>query len=82
MPQRYAVRIRVAADAARVERTVGRWGEVTPVHDGAVLEMNVDSLAWPVMVLAEVGAPFVVESPDELRDHCARVAEIFGSASS
>jgi hypothetical protein len=44
--------------------------------------MNVDSLAWPVMVLAEVGAPFVVESPDELRDHCGRVAEIFGSASS
>lgn len=82
MPQRYAVRVRIAAEAGDVARTVGRWGEVTPVADGAVLEMNADSLAWPVMVLAQLGAPFVVESPAELREECARVAEQFARASS
>ena len=50
-------------------RAVGRWGEVDAAGDDAcVLVMNVDELEWPVMVLGQVGAPFTVESPDELRD--------------
>ena len=40
---------------------------------GCVLEMNVDDLDWPVMVLAGSGADFVVESPPEL---AAKVAEV------
>ena len=42
--------------------------------------MNVDDLEWPVMVLGQVGAPFVVESPDELRDEVARVGALFAAA--
>ncbi|WP_377640983.1 helix-turn-helix transcriptional regulator [Oryzobacter terrae] len=81
IPQRHAVRVRVAAPAQRVRDAVWRHGEVTPLSDDAcVLTMNVDSLEWPVMVLAQVGAPFEVESPDELRQACAAVAATFAAA--
>ena len=77
IPQRYAVRVRVAAAPERVEREVGRWGAVVPQGDGCRLEMNVDSLAWPVMVLAAVGADFTVESPPQLVEQVAEVGERF-----
>jgi predicted DNA-binding transcriptional regulator YafY len=73
MPQRYVVRARVAIAADALAQQVGRWGTVTEDGDGCVLEMNVDDLDWPVMVLAGSGAEFVVESPPEL---AARVAEV------
>lgn len=73
MPQRYAVRVRLAAPADEVAPRVGRWGTVTPVAGGCVLEMNVDDLDWPLMVLAGSGAEFSVESPPEL---AAKVAEV------
>ena len=59
------------------QREVGRWGSVTPDGDGCVLEMNVDSLDWPVMVLGLVGADFVVESPPELAERIAEVGARF-----
>ena len=80
MPQRYDVRVRVAADPAVVARAVGRWGEVTPDDGGCLLEMGVDDLQWPVMVLAQVGADFTVESPDELTVEVARVSGLFARA--
>lgn len=80
IPHRYAVRVRVAAPVERVEGAVGRWGEVAPDGDGAILEMKVDDLEWPVMVLAQVGAPFTVESPPELAELVARTAKVFAQA--
>lgn len=80
IPQKYAVRVRVAAEPEVVERAVWHYGTVTPDGAGSVLEMNVDSLQWPVMVLAQVGAPFEVESPEELRTECARIAGLFAAA--
>lgn len=77
MPQQYAVRVRVAVAAEVLEREVGRWGTVIPNGAGCVLEMNVDSLDWPVMVLASSGADFVVESPPELSDRIAEVGARF-----
>ena len=44
-----------------------------------MLTMNVDSLEWPVMVLANLEADFEVESPPELRP--PGTAERFGRAS-
>jgi predicted DNA-binding transcriptional regulator YafY len=82
MPQRYAVRVRVAADPEVVARAVGRWGSVQPVAGGCVLEMNVDSLEWPVMVLAQVEADFEVLSPSELTDLLTRTAARFARAGS
>ncbi|RYC07502.1 YafY family transcriptional regulator [Nocardioides zhouii] len=78
MPQRYAVRARLAMAADDLAAQVGRWGTVTADGDGCVLEMNVDDLDWPVMVLAGSGAEFVVESPPELAERVAEVGARFG----
>lgn len=81
IPQRYDVRVRIAAAVEDVQRAVGRYGDVTALESGeSLLEMKVDSLQWPVMVLAQVAAAFTVESPDDLRAECARVAETFTRA--
>jgi predicted DNA-binding transcriptional regulator YafY len=80
IPQRYDVRVRVAADPAEVARVVARWGEVTPYDGGCLLAMSVDDLQWPVMVLAQLAADFTVESPPELRAMVARVADTFARA--
>ena len=77
MPQRYAVRARVAMPADELAAQVGRWGTVTPDGAGCVLEMNVDDLGWPVMVLAGTGADFVVEAPPELVEKVAEVGARF-----
>ena len=80
MPQRYAVRVRLDAPADEIAAHVGRWGSVTRDGDGCVLEMNVDDLGWPVMVLAGSGADFVVESPPELAEKVAEVGARFSRA--
>lgn len=80
MPQRYVVRARVAVPADELAVQVGRWGTVTPDGDGCLLEMNVDDLAWPVMVLAGSGGDFVVESPPELAERIAEVGARFSRA--
>ena len=80
MPQRYAVRVRVATEPEVVARAVGRWGSVAPAEGGCLLEMNVDSLEWPVMVLAQLEADFEVESPTELTDLLIRTASRFARA--
>lgn len=77
MPQRYAVRVRVAMAADDLAAGVGRWGTVTEDGEGCVLEMNVDDLDWPVMVLAGSGAELVVESPPELAEKVAEVGARF-----
>lgn len=78
MPQRYAVRIRLTDAAEVVAGAVGHWGTVTSEGDGSLLLMNVDSLEWPVMVLAGLEGGFVVESPPELIDLVRRTARRFG----
>ncbi|WP_114424074.1 helix-turn-helix transcriptional regulator [Nocardioides houyundeii] len=77
-PQRYAVRVRVAAEPERLMALAGRWAEVSAVEGGCLLEMNTDSLGWPLMVLGECGADFTVESPPELVTAVAEVAARFG----
>ena len=77
MPQRYAVRVRVTTGAEELAAQVGRWGTVSADGEGCVLEMNVDDLGWPVMVLAGSGADFVVESPPELAEKVAEVGARF-----
>ena len=82
MPQRYAVRVRIDTDADEVARAVGRWGTAEPdaTGGGCVLTMNVDSLEWPVLVLAQLEADFEVEGPPELRDLVSRTAVRFAQA--
>ena len=53
MPQRYAVRVRLAAPAEVVAALVGHWGDRRADRDGdCLLTMNIDTLEWPVMILA------------------------------
>jgi len=82
MPQRYAVRVRIAEESSVVAQAVGHWGSVEPDPDrgGCVLTMNVDSLHWPLTVLVQLEADFEVEEPSELRDLVRRAAERFGTA--
>jgi len=78
MPQRYAVRVVFDADPERVAAFVGRWATITGTPGAARLEMNVDTLDWPLFVLANLDAEFTVESPAELEAALAATAERFG----
>ena len=72
LPQRYAVRVVFDADPVDLAAHVGRWAEVTGTSGAAVLEMSVDSLDWPLFILATTDAEFTVEAPPELADRAAR----------
>lgn len=78
----HEVRVRIDASAEHVSSVVGHWGRVTADGDGdgVLLEMEVENLGWPLMVLGEVGAEFTVESPPELAEAVAEVAARFGRA--
>jgi predicted DNA-binding transcriptional regulator YafY len=80
VPQRYDVRVRLAADADAVAAYVGRWATVEPAGTGCVMHMPSDSLDWPLMVLAHLDSDFIVDGPPELVDAVARAGERFGRA--
>ena len=80
MPQRYAVRVVLDATVDEVARMVGRWGRASGADGRAVLEMSVDTLDWPLMLLASCEADFSVESPPELAAAVARAGERFAQA--
>ena len=77
MPQRYAVRVVLDAEPDAVAAYVGRWATVSGTPGRAVLEMNVDTLEWPLFILANVEADFTVESPAELAEAVAGLARRF-----
>ena len=82
MPQRYSVRVRIDAPVETVASAVGHWGTASGTDGDCLLEMNLDSLQWPVVILMELDADFAVESPPELVDLLGRAAERFSSAAS
>lgn len=80
-PQRYAVRIRLAAEPARVEELVGRWATVEPLAEDPTacrMTMHTDTLDWPVLVLARLDCDAEVEEPAELGALLGRLAGRFG----
>ena len=80
-PQRYQVRVRLAAPAAAVEAMMGRWGTVETISDGECrMLLNTDSLDWPVLVLAGLDCDFTVEGPAELDELLARLGRRFAGA--
>ena len=81
MPQRYEVVVAVSAPEATVRAAVWDWGTVTPTGaESCRLQMSVDSLDWPAMVVAALGVPFEIVSPPELADQVARTAVLFAAA--
>ena len=76
IPTRFEVSVILRAPADKVRDIVGQWGLVEPLDAACRLRMNVDDLAWPVMALGVIGAPFTVESPPELRDRIRATGEM------
>lgn len=81
VPRKHDVRVRLRAPLETVEHAVGRWAELSVEGDEVVMAMQVDDFFWPLSVLASLDAPFVVESPSELRTAVAGVAARFGASS-
>jgi len=79
MPQRYAVRVRVDAPVTEVAAAVGHWGTTSGRDGDCLLEMNVDALEWPVMVLTQLDRDFTVEGPPELLGLLSRAARRFAA---
>jgi predicted DNA-binding transcriptional regulator YafY len=77
IPRRYDVRVLVHAPLDVVAAVTGRWAQLSEVDGGTLMEMPTDELFWPLAVLATLDADFEVQSPDELRDQVASVAERF-----
>jgi predicted DNA-binding transcriptional regulator YafY len=77
MPQRYAVRVVFDGDPTEIAASVGHWATVTGRQGSAVLEMKVDTLDWPMFMLATIDADFTVESPPELAEAVTRTAVRF-----
>jgi predicted DNA-binding transcriptional regulator YafY len=82
MPQRYAVRVRLDATVAEVAAAVGHWGVASGEDGDCLLEMNVDALEWPVMVLTQLDRDFAVEGPPELVELLGKAARRFAAARS
>lgn len=80
-PQRHQVSVRVHTGADAVRARVRSWGEVEELGEGGCrLTMQVDDLAWTMVVLAGLEAPFDIEGPAELVDRTAAVGELFSRA--
>jgi predicted DNA-binding transcriptional regulator YafY len=83
IPTQHQVVVDVRAPAADMKRTVSHWGTVETIDEHSCrLLMSVDSLDWPVLVLAALGADFEVVQPPELRDFLRATGELFVRASS
>jgi predicted DNA-binding transcriptional regulator YafY len=81
IPTQYTVIVNVQAPAADVAQVVWSWGTVEAIDKRSCrLTMNVDTLEWPALVLASVGAAFDIVQPPELRDYLHATAELFRSA--
>jgi len=81
IPQKYNVVVAVQAPAATVKATVWDWGTVVPTGPASCeLRMSVDSLDWPVMVVAALGVPFEVVSPPELAEQISRVGALLSAS--
>jgi predicted DNA-binding transcriptional regulator YafY len=76
-----AVDVRVAAPADAVAEVAGRWATVTPLDESSCrLQMDVDTLDWPVLLLGAIEADFEVVAPHELAERVEQVAQRFTRA--
>jgi predicted DNA-binding transcriptional regulator YafY len=78
----YRIEVLVEAPAATVRQRIGQWCTVEEVDAGRCrVRMATDSLDWPTMALAMVGADFQVVEPPELLDQVRDWAARLGRAS-
>ncbi len=68
-PGAWAVRVLIEAPLERVRRAVEpEAATLLPQPDGVELRLHVEDLDWMARFLVEIGEPFVVREPPELRD--------------
>nr|WP_157489029.1 YafY family protein [Pseudofrankia sp. DC12] len=81
----HQVEVLVNAPVEAVARVIGRWGTAEPAGDAEPgrcrLRMTADDLAWPVLILTQVGAPFTVVGPAVFAEHVRAVGRLFAAAS-
>lgn len=80
-PRRYQVEVRFEIGADALRASAGTWGEVVAAGcHASVWRIGIDTLDWPVMLIAQVGVPVEVVSPVELavlvRDVGRRMAQV------
>ena len=74
-PRQYLADVRFETSADEVRQATGGWGEVTQEGAAARWRIGIDTLDWPVMLLAAIDADFTVLGPPELAERVRAVAE-------
>ena len=81
VPTGWVVDVLLDASTAHVRNVVGRWGNIEDAGDGRCrLQMRVDSLDWPAMIIGSIGADAEIVSPPELLEHVRGWAQTFRRA--
>ncbi len=81
-PKTYQVEVVVAAGAESVRRELGPWGVATDLGDGKTrIQMEVDDLAWVVLILADLDGAIGGVKPPELGVLLDRLSHRFANAS-
>ncbi|GAA1080293.1 helix-turn-helix transcriptional regulator [Tsukamurella spumae] len=68
----------VDAPEERVRAAIGPYAHIESDGAATVVRMETESLDWPAMAIAVLGAPVTVVEPPELVEHVARWAENLG----
>lgn len=75
-PRRFAVEVRFAVDEQQVRAATGGWGAVTAEGpDVTTWRISLDTLEWPLMLIAHIDADATIVSPTELVDLVRGAAE-------
>ena len=67
-PRAYVADVRFETSLDVVREATGGWGELTQEGTAVRWRLGVDTLEWPVMLLAAVDADFTVLGPPELAE--------------
>ncbi|WP_034592535.1 helix-turn-helix transcriptional regulator [Hamadaea tsunoensis] len=74
-PWRYEVVVRIRGDVTRIGSRVPRVAVIEPLAEGWVrMRLRAERLDWVPGLLAGIGLPFVVETPDALRHEVRALA--------
>ena len=77
----FAVDVHISAPAEAVAKVAGRWAEVSPLDEESCrMQMDVDTLDWPILLLGSIDADFEVVSPAELATRVHEVGARFQRA--
>jgi predicted DNA-binding transcriptional regulator YafY len=74
-PWAHAVSVRVRGTVEEIRDRLPRIALVSADGEWARVELTAERLDWVPLLLARLDRPFVIERPDELRDHVRALAE-------